>query len=113
MKRSRIDRCTCWHAYHHVHVLSPAVVELGCLIANLCHGFCHKVTELHFNHGLESSCTQANSCTNDGGFTNGRVSHTALAIRGRKAICRLEYAAVIRDVLPHQHKVLMTVHALP
>src|SRR5688572_8943897 len=112
MKRSRSHTTTCWHAYHHISVLSPPVVDLGQVVYNLVKAYCYKVGKLHFHHTLEPLQRKTQSSTYDSALAQRRIPYPLLPKLLHKAFCYFKGTSILRNILSHQNEVLVLLHRL-
>src|SRR5690606_26711428 len=98
------------HTDHHVRMLSPTPVQLRQVVDDLVETAGDEVGELHFHHTLESAEAQAQANADNGAFAKRRIAHAVPAEFIQKALCDLENAAVIGNVLPHQDQVGVPAH---
>src|SRR5690606_42047981 len=90
-----------WHPYHHIRVLSPAVMYLGEIVYNLVEPHRHEVCELHFHHALEPFETQSKCRANYRALAKRSVSHPSLAEILHESFGDLECATIFSNVLSH------------
>ena len=112
VERACAHACPCWHAYHHIGILAPAVMYLGQVIDDLIKAHRYEIGELHFHHAFKTLYAQAQCGAHDSTFAQRRVAHALAAILLHHAFCNLERAAIFGYILTHKHQVRIAVHAL-
>ena len=83
------------------------------VVDDLVEAACHKVAELHLDHGLLAGNRQPEPCTHNGRFAQRGVSDAAFAELVHESVGDFEHTAIGADVLPHEHEVGMAFHAGP
>ena len=71
-----------------------------------------KIRKLHFNNGLLFGDAQTVTRTQNRTLGDGRISHTAFAKFLKKSVGDFENATIFGHVLTHNHKIIMSFHAL-
>ena len=100
------------HAHHHIGIFLPAVVQFGQVVHDLVEADCHKISELHFHHGLHAFDREAKRGTHNRGFAERGVAYPVLAKGFNKSFGHFEHPAVFGDVLAHEHQVVVRLHGL-
>src|SRR5688572_23445200 len=112
MEWPRAYTTACRHADHDICVLPPAVMDLRQVVDNLVKAYCYKISKLHFHHGLKSFQRHTEAGAYDGTFTKRCITHPLFSKCLYKTFRDLECTTIFRNILSHQHKVLMLLHAL-
>ena len=101
----------CRHSDDDVRSLSPTPVNLCEVVDDLVEATSDEVAELHFHHGLLAGDRQTEAGADDGRFAQRGVAHALLSEGVHKSIGHFEDAAVRSDVLSHEYKAWMFLHA--
>src|ERR1051326_958640 len=97
------------HTHHHIGRLAPAPICLRKIITDLRDALRNKISELHFHHGLVPVNAQTQSCTEYRALAQWRIAYTLFPELFHKSFRDLEHSTVLRDILAHQHQVLVTI----
>ena len=105
------DAAAYGQAHGHVGVLVPAVVLFGEVVHDLVEAAGDEVAELHLHHRFAAGDAQAQADADDGAFAERGVTDTVGAKLLHETVGDLEDTAVVGNVLPHQHEVIVGEHA--
>src|ERR1700759_4887338 len=101
MKRTCANACTCWHSYHYIRILLPAVMNFCKIIDDLIEAYRYKICELHFHYAFEIPEAQSEARSDDRAFAQWRVAHTFFPKFVYKSFRYFKRAAIFRNILPH------------
>ena len=103
---------TCRHSYHHISILSPAVMDFGEVVHDLVKTHRNKIRELHLYHGFIAFDGKAQSSSDNGTFTKGRIPHPFSTKFIFETIRDFECPAISSYVLTHQYQIGVLFHGL-
>src|SRR6516165_3111721 len=104
--------CPGGHPDNNLSRLSPPIMNFSEVIYNLIKAFGDKIRKLHFHNRFESLQAHPQCRANDSAFTKWRITHSGPSEFFNKTFCYFKSSAIFRNVLSHQNKILMFLHAL-